>query len=110
MRVEKRDGSIEEVSFDKITTRIVSLCNDVKLKRMSLINIIASGVYFLVVVLAISDCANHMAEGGTKDSKFISNDLFLPHLKRIDPKKRIIDLIAFDVAAKFQKASRNLFT
>ena len=35
MRVEKRDGSIEEVSFDKITTRIVSLCNDVKLKSLT---------------------------------------------------------------------------
>ena len=35
MRVEKRDGSIEEVSFDKITTRIVSLCNDVKLKLLT---------------------------------------------------------------------------
>ena len=35
MRVEKRDGSIEEVSFDKITTRIVSLCNDIKLKPLT---------------------------------------------------------------------------
>ena len=34
MRVEKRDGSIEEVSFDKITTRIISLCNDVKLNPL----------------------------------------------------------------------------
>ena len=34
MRVEKRDGSIEEVSFDKITTRIISLCNDVNLNPL----------------------------------------------------------------------------
>ena len=34
MRVEKRDGSIEEVSFDKITSRFVSLSNDSKLKPL----------------------------------------------------------------------------
>ena len=38
MRVEKRDGSIEEVSFDKITKRIVSLCNDVNLKSLTKID------------------------------------------------------------------------
>ena len=72
---------------------------------MPLINIIDSGVYCPVAVLAISDCTNHMAEGGTKDSKFISNDLFLPHLKKIDPNKNIIDLIAFDGAANVQKSA-----
>lgn len=34
MRVEKRDGSIEEVSFDKITSRFLSLSNDSKLKPL----------------------------------------------------------------------------
>ena len=58
---------------------------------MPLINIIASGVYCPVAVLAISDCTNHMAEGGTKDSKFISNDLFLTHFKKIDPKFSAIE-------------------
>ena len=49
-----------------------------------------------------------MAEGGTKYSKFISNDLFLPHLKKIDPNKNIVDLIAFDGAANVQKAASML--
>ena len=35
MRVEKRDGSIEEVSFDKITSRFVSLSNDFKLNPLN---------------------------------------------------------------------------
>ena len=35
MRVQKRNGSMEEVSFDKILNRIKSLCNDPNLKELN---------------------------------------------------------------------------
>ena len=77
-------------------------------KRTPLINIIASGVYCPVAILAISDCTSHMAKGGMKDADYIANTLFLPHFESIDPNKTIIDLVAFDGAANVQKAGRIL--
>ena len=100
-----REKYIEKLLIKAESFGISLLGDGATVKRMPLINIIASGVYCPVAVLAISDCTNHMAEGGTKDSKFISNDLFLPHFKKIDPNKNIIDLIAFDGAANVQKAA-----
>ena len=50
----------------------------------------------------------HMAEVGIKHTNFISNDLFLPHFKKIDPGKKIIDLVAFDGAANVQKTVKKI--
>ena len=36
MRVQKRDGEFENVSFDKIMNRISSLCNEPGLKELNI--------------------------------------------------------------------------
>ena len=72
---------------DPNTFRLTLLGDGVTIKRMPLINIITSGIYFPVAVLYISDCTNHMAKGGMKDADYISKTLFLPQFKTINPKK-----------------------
>ena len=75
---------------------------------MPLINIIASGVYCPVAVLAISDCTSHMADGNIKDANYISNDLFLPHFKKIDPDKNSLILLPL-MAPQMSKKPEEFF-
>ena len=72
-------------------------------RRMPLINIMASGVYETAAVLEIVDCSAYLASGGKKDAKYISS-LFLPHMSELDPQKRLIDLLFFDGASNVQLA------
>ena len=39
MKVEKRNGELVEVSFDKILSRLNALCSDPKLTPLSIFNI-----------------------------------------------------------------------
>ena len=105
-----RKKYIQDLSKNAEIFGLTFLGDGATVKRMPLINIIASGVYCPVAVLAISDCTSHMADGNIKDANYISNDLFLPHFKKIDPHKKFIDLVAFDGAANVQKAGRILCT
>ena len=75
--------------------------------KMPLMNIMASGVHERSAVLDIVDTTDHLSEGGTKDSEYIS-DIFLPHINNIDPKKEFVDTVFFDGAANVQKAGRVL--
>ena len=76
-------------------------------KRMPLINILASGAHNTAAVLEIVDCTKHMAIGGKKDARYIAS-LFEKHMKKLDPRKEIIDLLYFDGAANVQKAGQVL--
>ena len=93
---------------DAKTFGLTLLGDGATIKRMPLINIIASGVYCPVAVLSIADCTNHMAKGGMKDADYIAKTLFLPQFETIDPEKKLIDLVSFDGAANVQKAGRML--
>ncbi len=48
-----------------------------------------------------------MSAGGKKDAPYIAT-LFEPHMKRLDPQKKVIDLLYFDGATNVQKAGRIL--
>jgi hypothetical protein len=61
-------------------------------KKMPLLNILASGYGVPAAVLEIVDCTGHMAEGGKKDATYIAS-LFKPHMRTLDPEKRTIDLL-----------------
>ena len=73
-------------------------------KKMPLVNIIASGVQKPAGVLDTVDCSKRCAEGLKKDAPYISN-LFLPYFEHIDPRKEFIDLVYFDGASNVQKVS-----
>ena len=90
------------------TFGLMLLGDGATVKRMPLINIIASGVYCPVAVLAIADCTKQMAKGKTKSAEFIAQHLFVPHFAALDPEKKLIDMVAFDGAANVQKAGRAL--
>ena len=75
--------------------------------KMSLINIMASGVHERSAVLDIVDTTQHLSEGGIKDAEYIAN-LFVDHINDIDPKHMHVDSIFFDGAANVQKAGKIL--
>ena len=79
--------SFNELLKDAKTFGLTLLGDGATIKRMPLINIIASGVYCPVAVLSIADCTNHMAKGGMKDADYIANTLFLPQFETINPEQ-----------------------
>ena len=76
-------------------------------KRMPLINVLASSPYLTTAVLEIVDCSNYLSKGVSKSATFIA-DLFRPHLQKLDPNKNLVDLLYFDGASNVQKAGRIL--
>ena len=90
------------------TFGLMLLGDGATVKRMPLMNIIASGVYCPVAVLAIADCTKQMADGKTKNAEFVVKHLFVPHFATLDPEKKLIDMVAFDGASNVQKAGRAL--
>ena len=76
-------------------------------KKIPLINILASGAHLTTAVLDIMDCSKHMCKGGKKDALYIAK-CFLPHLKKLDPEMKLVDLFYFDGATNVQKAGKIL--
>ena len=58
-------------------------------RRMPLINVMASGVQERSAVLEIVDCSKHLSNGGKKDAEYIA-ELFKPHMEQLDSKKTLI--------------------
>ena len=77
-------------------------------KRMPLINVLASGAHLPVFVLEIVECTKHLEKGGKKDAPYIAS-LFRPHIDKIEElHPNCTDVVYFDVASNVQKAGRIL--
>lgn len=73
-------------------------------KKMPLINILASGVFCPVAVLEIVECTDQVSIGGKKDAKYIAK-LFRPHIDSIEKlKPNTTDVLFFDGASNVQLA------
>ena len=73
-------------------------------KRMPLINILASGVHNLVAVLEIVNTTSQCEEGGKKDARFIAS-LFRPHIDDMESSyPNSTDVLFFDGASNVQLA------
>ena len=73
------------------------------IKRMPLINILASGGNCPSGLLEIVDCSKHMADGGKKTAEYVSG-LMKPHVEKVG--RNYVDLFIFDGAANVQKAGK----
>ncbi len=65
-RLEKSYASLQT------NAEVYGLClygDGATVKKMPLINILASGAHLTTAVLEIADCTGHLAEGGTKDAR-----------------------------------------
>ena len=105
-----------DVNFDTYKNHtIVSLKKDIDifglsfygdgatLRRMPLINVMASGAYLHTAVLEIVNCTKHMADGGKKDARYIAS-LFRPHIDMFEElNPDCVDYCTFDGAANVQK-------
>ena len=98
-----------KVSLQKEARRFgISFYGDgATVSKMSLINIMASGVHERSAVLDIVDTTQHLSEGGVKDAEYIAN-LFVEHINEIDPQHMYVDSVFFDGAASVQKAGKIL--
>ena len=77
------------------------------IKKLPLINCIASGAHNPCAVLEIFDCSESLQVGQKKDASFICN-LFKPKMEEIDPRKELFDAIFFDGAGNVQNAGHLL--
>ena len=73
------------------------------IRKMPLINILASGVHCPFALLEIVDCTKHLATGGSKTAEYIAG-LMAPHVEVLGAKN--VDLFLFDGAANVQKAGK----
>jgi hypothetical protein len=69
-----------------------------------MMNILASSPNNPSCVLDVIDCSKHVLHGGKKDAWFISKNI-LPLMKKIDPFKDRINVVAFNGAANVQKVA-----
>ena len=77
-------------------------------KKMPLINILASGVHLTSCVLEIVNCTQHLEAGGKKDARYIAS-LFRPHIDMIEGQfPNSVDAVYFDGASNVQKAGEVL--
>ena len=77
-------------------------------KKMPLINILASGVHLTSCVLEIVNCTQHLEAGGKKDARYIAS-LFRPHIDTIEEQfPNSVDAVYFDGASNVQKAGEVL--
>ena len=77
---------------------LLFLVDGATISRCPLLNILASTKYIPVDALKIIDCHVHLAQGYKKDATFICN-LFLKHMKVIDPGKKLTGKIMFNGAS-----------
>ena len=80
---------------------LLFLGDGVTISRRPLLNILASAKNIPVAVLKIVDCQDHLAQGYKKEERFICNQ-FLKHMKEIDHRKNLTDVIMFDGASNVQ--------
>lgn len=77
-------------------------------KRMPLINVLASGAYLHTGVMEIFDATSHMETGGKKDAQFIAS-LFRKHIDEFENMSpNCVDSCTFDGARSVQKAGEVL--
>ena len=68
-------------------------------------NVLASRLYLPVFFINVVDCTNRLVEGERKDGPFITN-LFLPTILKVDPMKKLIDIVFFDGGSNMQLAGQ----
>jgi hypothetical protein len=82
--------------------RLSLLGDGATVKRMPLINILASCVDTPPITITIQDCTMRLQEGGKKDALYIA-DIFNDIVKEYDPKGTLTNLFFFDGASNVQK-------
>ena len=71
------------------------------IRRMPLLNVVGSPANSPPVVLEVKDSTPQLNLGKKKDARYVS-ECFLKHLKELDPKKTLVDLLFFDGASNMQ--------
>ncbi len=77
-------------------------------RRMPLLNVMASGAFMHTAVLEIINCTSHIEVGGKKDARYIAS-LFRPHMDIFEEQNpNCVDYCTFDGAANVRKAGEVL--
>ncbi len=77
------------------------------IKRMLLMNILASSVNNPTILLEVVNATEKLEDGGKKDASWISLH-FCPHLERLGPHGSVIDCLFFDGSSNFVAATNAL--
>ena len=97
-------NGLESLLADVDTYGLAIFGDGATIVKTPLMNILASSPNNPSCVLDVIDCSKHMQQGGRKDAWFIAKNI-LPLMKKIDPMKDRINVVAFDGAANVQKAA-----
>ena len=97
-------NSMESLLADVDTCGLAIFGDGATIMKIPLMNILASSPNNPNCVLDVIDCSKHMLYGDKKDAWFIAKHI-LPLMKKIDPFKDRINVVAFDRATNIQKAA-----
>ena len=98
-----RDKSYADLKANASTFGIAIFGDGATIKRLPLINLLASSGTCPSALLEIVDCSCHMAKSGIKSAEYIAR-LMEPHVGRLG--KEFVDLFLFDGASNVQKAGK----
>ena len=76
-------------------------------KRMPFMNCLGMSGDSPPIVVGVSDCTEHMADGGKKDAPYIAQ-MYDEYVGKFDPTKMYTDIFFFDGASNVQKGGRIL--
>lgn len=100
-----REVAIEQLLTDAETFGVMMLGDGATIKDCPQMNVLASSENNHSCCLDVIDCSNWVSQGNKKDAWYVAK-CFLPIMREIDPKKELIDLVAFDGASNMQKAAK----
>ena len=99
----RRDDSYHELQVNAGTFGVAMFGDGATIKRLPLINLLASSGTCPSALLEIVDCTDHMSKGGIKSAEYMAR-LMEPHVEKLG--KDNVDLFLFDGASNVQKAGK----
>ena len=99
----RREDSYHKLKANAKDFGVAIFGDGATIKRLPLVNLLASSGTCPSALLEIVDCTKHMSEGGIKSAEYIAG-LMEPHVEKLG--KDHVDLFLFDGASNVQKAGK----
>jgi hypothetical protein len=97
------EDNVEKLKKEADIYGITLYADGATIGKTPYINILGCGAHISNACLEIHDCTKRLVDGGKKDSEY-NTEIMSNHINRLDPKKKLIDLVIFDGASNMQKA------
>ena len=99
----RREDSYHKLKANAMDFGVAIFGDGATIKRLPLVNLLASSGTCPSALLEIVDCTKHMSQGGIKSAEYIAG-LMEPHVEKLG--RDYVDLFLFDGGSNVQKAGK----